>query len=1059
MKRNLSPRSFIKDLWTSREWGPARSSDPERDFQAEIEVKLEDYSEPETEDCDDWLETREYQSVINEMGSAADIHSQACSTVGLPPLSPSVCFETTMHHSIVPFGTEPAFEQCKTCCRLFHCPMCPKFKPARRKKLEMHLKVHLKNAVTFQDKRICRCNLNCRDAGHFHCPMCDKTIIKKRDFEVHLDFCQTALQKTLASVAPQSELNSDPGLPAPTPVALTMFTHGSSSPAQQSLKCPESTVSPSPETAASPPQQHAISSSVVSTQENERPVLLYKRVKCPHCKLILYKKNVIKHIQRRHEVHSKKMKAHDDLKGVCVDATNGISAVQKDILGSSEPIHVQMKTWGHVHKVQCEMEECRQFHLMAVRSGLTLRHCEHIRSLDHCTVIAHEEFLQGEVLSEMVALKVFNEAAKAACLKRQRKAQASHVPLCVPISFQENQKRFYFSIHEPTVNHYSRLGRVMVTYTLEDNTWHCPCAKPRISCVHKNISKWHLFQTKQDMFEMETASAGAPQEHQGPAYPPMDEDLRRLVQYIYKHKKLPAKLPDDLVKPKALINYLTELQPTETFCAICPGCVLLEKPARITKKAKIITMSGVIKNVSTYFRSCPKCHMVYRYQEWKDGLHNFDDHILLNLDLCLYLRHNLQNNVSVSQVMSSLESLRKVEFPSPETILHAYCHFEALTSHEYSFSCVCCGYYPPVVMMDQHKKGVSHSPVNDEIKSSENFTGEVNVEEFWDSVQMEMISRGFFPSQAKNPFALNPCSEHWGPWIGRNTRKSEVVFNTESEKVSKFSTEAEVSMVSEEFCVDELMKQKASPERNLHKVFILDTKRSSGGWSVIQCPHGVVYSLKFSSRLDPPRDFADLLLSWKHLPNVSLCDFALDLATHVNLRSPSSLPFKPHDGRLAASTEENITAAQKRKLRISLPWLNKMSKNPDEDGHPLTGSSDHYALYGKFNKANTKDPQEVLRGTSLVPELQSSLNREAAKGLLSSMHKNSYFLNSMAPSTHIFMMRNLVHLRNNDTNAKLLEEVLQSGDVAHRLQDITLNDFGQAVLGTYDIKEIDFVFS
>ena len=29
---------------------------------------------------------------------------------------------------------------------------------------------------------------------------------------------------------------------------------------------------------------------------------------------------------------------------------------------------------------------------------------------------------------------------------------------------------------------------------------------------------------------------------------------------------------------------------------------------------------------------------------------------------------------------------------------------------------------------------------------SENFTGEVNIEEFWDSVQLEMISRAFFPS-------------------------------------------------------------------------------------------------------------------------------------------------------------------------------------------------------------------------------------------------------------------------------------------------------------------------
>lgn len=48
--------------------------------------------------------------------------------------------------------------------------------------------------------------------------------------------------------------------------------------------------------------------------------------------------------------------------------------------------------------------------------------------------------------------------------------------------------------------------------------------------------------------------------------------------------------------------------------------------------------------------------------------------------------------------------------PARETVLHAYCHFEALTSHDYSFSCVCCGYYPPVVVMDLHKKGVFNFP-------------------------------------------------------------------------------------------------------------------------------------------------------------------------------------------------------------------------------------------------------------------------------------------------------------------------------------------------------------
>ena len=231
-----------------------------------------------------------------------------------------------------------------------------------------------------------------------------------------------------------------------------------------------------------------------------------------------------------------------------------------------------------------------------------------------------------------------------------------------------------------------------------------------------------------------------------------------------------------------------------------------------------------------------------------------------------------------------------------------------------------------------------------------------------------------------------------------------------------------------------------------------------GGWSVILCPHGVVYSLKFNLRAESPRDYADLLLSWMHMPNVSVYDFARGLATHANLRSPTSLPFQPHEGRLAASTQENITAAQQKKLSVPLPWLTEKLQSPDEDGHPVTGSSDHYVLYDRFHEANTNDPKEVLRRINLVPELQGSFNSQVAEQLFSSMQKNNYFLNNMAPSTHIFLMRNLVHHKNSNTNAKLLEQQLQRGHETHQVQDIFLNSFGQAVLGKYEVKEKYFFF-
>ena len=82
-----------------------------------------------------------------------------------------------------------------------------------------------------------------------------------------------------------------------------------------------------------------------------------------------------------------------------------------------------------------------------------------------------------------------------------------------------------------------------------------------------------------------------------------------------------------------------------------------------------------------------------------------------------------------------------------------------------------------------------------------------------------------------------------------------------------------------------------------------------GGWSVVACPHGIVYSLKFNLQTESPRDFSDLLLSWKHFPNVCLYDSAHGLATHTNSRVPDDPPFHPHDGKPVPPTEENVARA------------------------------------------------------------------------------------------------------------------------------------------------------
>nr|XP_046189100.1 uncharacterized protein LOC124017889 isoform X1 [Oncorhynchus gorbuscha] len=115
--------------------------------------------------------------------------------------------EDEVHHSIVPVNSLLSLTRCTTCCKLFHCPLCLSFKPTKRSRLQRHVDVHLKNAVSFKDKKICKCNLDCRTDGHYHCPQCERTIIRRDAMTSHLLLCQGASAPVSSAVLPTPAVN------------------------------------------------------------------------------------------------------------------------------------------------------------------------------------------------------------------------------------------------------------------------------------------------------------------------------------------------------------------------------------------------------------------------------------------------------------------------------------------------------------------------------------------------------------------------------------------------------------------------------------------------------------------------------------------------------------------------------------------------------------------------------------------------------------------------------------------------------------------------------------
>nr|XP_055065278.1 uncharacterized protein LOC129447542 [Misgurnus anguillicaudatus] len=279
--------------------------------------------------------------------------------------------------------------------------------------------------------------------------------------------------------------------------------------------------------------------------------------------------------------------------------------------------------------------------------------CDHIKSLAFCPRSADDAItLNEEVLMELVQQKWFGEDRKQKCTESQRTAGIMGVPLSVEVTFAGPSSKKFISVYEPKTSYYSHLGRVIVVYDSKKITWSCPCNKTKQSCVHKSIAKWHLFQTHKSLFRKvrTTEWTDPPQSSQfqmedlhEEQYPPNEAGIKKMVLYLLKEKSLPADLPKELIsgtKPKC--EFPRSLIPEETFCSQCMGNQMLSDPKLITSRARILTFTGLVEGISTYYKVCNKCKMMYRYQEFTDGIHNFNDHLLILLHLCLIPRNTIQ---------------------------------------------------------------------------------------------------------------------------------------------------------------------------------------------------------------------------------------------------------------------------------------------------------------------------------------------------------------------------------------------------------------------------------
>ena len=217
------------------------------------------------------------------------------------------------------------------------------------------------NYSPFLEKIICRCNLPCRDGGHFHCPFCGTTIIRKDTIMPHLIQCKNKCDMAQLTLAPPSQPLSPETHP---PVLSSMRVEHSYTlpPTVSAVKIEHSyTQTASPKTPdlsqslAAPNSEDSIAS-----KEEVNGDVPPTHVRCPHCPVVLYKRNLFLHIQRKHgQVKDTTSRSH--LQSTPIDHSNGLYAVRKTSRGFSapeSPCLARCKTWGQQHVTRCEMDVC-----------------------------------------------------------------------------------------------------------------------------------------------------------------------------------------------------------------------------------------------------------------------------------------------------------------------------------------------------------------------------------------------------------------------------------------------------------------------------------------------------------------------------------------------------------------------------------------------------------------------------------------------------------------------------------------------------------------------------
>uniref|UniRef100_A0A8C0UNL9 HMG-box containing 3 n=1 Tax=Cyanistes caeruleus TaxID=156563 RepID=A0A8C0UNL9_CYACU len=408
-----------------------------------------------------------------------------------------------------------------------------------------------------------------------------------------------------------------------------------------------------------------------------------------------------------------------------------------------------------------------------------------------------------------------------------------------------------------------------------------------------------------------------------------------------------------------------------------------------------------------------QCLALHSFTDIYTGLFNVGNKLLVSLDLLFAIRNHIKlgedPRVAVGNILDSVqEQTDKSLSPDEqgqlqELLCNGYWAFECLTVRDYNdMICGICGITPKVEIAQRNTENVL-ALKNIEFTWPEYLpSSEVNVEDFWSTMETEVIEQvafpssipitkfdasivaPFFPPLMRGAVVINTEKDknlHEQPVPGNGSAlvrllqeevfRPELINSYSEEELQSFLTQCgipwEASHTKEELCYSLL----ALCEFVQNGTSITPSSAHHTGGKIYKvCPHQVVCGSKYIVRGENARDHVDLLVSSRHWPPVYVVDTASSVALCADLCWPdlTSQMWGKNQGCFSDPMEPPTY--------VSCPELLDQHYSVDVTvaehslQHPITKSSARRIVHTGSEQSSPWDPTARHHCISLCRELE-----------------------------------------------------------------------------------------